>query len=124
MEACAKPAQQATYIPCLIRDLDRDLPRLPMDVCDSLVTRQAERQLEVSQDRLDNRLDAFLTGERKPVDVAATNCDLLSASGTNTITALRNKRHKAPGDRQAAKSKPGQDAIWPRYTTPRPSPKN
>ena len=95
-----------------------------MDVCDSLVTGETERQLEVSQDRLDNRLDAFLTGERKPVDVAATNCDLLSASGTNTITALRNKRHKAPGDRQAAKSKPGQDAIWPRYTTPRPSPKN
>ena len=62
-----------------------------MDVCDSLVTRQTERQLEVSQDRLDNRLDAFLTGERKPVDVAATNCDLLSASGINTITALRTR---------------------------------
>ena len=60
-----------------------------MDVCDSLVTGETERQLEVSQDRLDNRFDAFLTGQRKPVDVAATNCELLSASGTNTITALR-----------------------------------
>ena len=69
-----------------------------MDVCDSLVTRQAERQLEVSQDRLDNGFDAFLTGERKPIDVAATNCNILSVRGTNTIITRRSIEREIPSE--------------------------
>ena len=56
-----------------VHDLNHDLPRFPMDIRDSLVTRETERELEIIEDALDNRLDACLTSDREPIGESAAH---------------------------------------------------
>ncbi len=71
-----------------------------MYIRNSLVSRQAECQLEVCKDRLDDRLHALLASERKPIDERTTDCINSSATRERAgiVQALTQDSLRSKGD--------------------------